>query len=198
MPALWFILAALTVLGLVGASEAQAAAKPRLHRPDYWPKDWPTPPAEFLTAVASANVKYGVSTSDLIAIGKIESEFNPNPPHKPRPKTWAKIRSKEIGKSGKVWQQVYTEAGCHAYGIMGLMPFNFVGVSGGLPVGASLSRGNDITLNVHMAARLLKLHYDRTGDWISAYHAYNPGGGEEYYGRFRKAKAEFDSARGQT
>jgi soluble lytic murein transglycosylase-like protein len=198
MPALWFILAALAVFGLVGASEAQAASKPRLFRPDYWPQSWPTPPAEFLTAVASAAEKYGVKTEDLIAIGKIESGFKPNLPHKSRPKTWAKIRNQQIGKSGKTWGEVYTEADCHAYGIMGVMPFNFVGVPGGLSVGTPLVRGTNITLNVHMAARLLKLHYTRTGDWISAYHAYNPGGGEEYYDRFRKAKAEFDKARGQS
>lgn len=198
MPWVWVVLAVFGVLGLVKVSTADAAPKPRLFRPDYWPKGWPTPPAEFLTAVASASEKYGVKTEDLIAIGKIESEFRPYQPHKARPATWAKIRNKVIGTSGKTWAQVYSMETCHAYGIMGVMPFNFVGVPGGLPVGAPLHRGLNITLNVHMAARLLKAHYEKTGDWISAYHAYNPGGGEEYYQRFRKAKAEFSRARGQS
>jgi len=198
MPWLWFTLAVFALLGLVKVTTAEAAPKVKLYRPDYWPKGWPSPPAEFLTAVASASVKYGVKAEDLIAIGKIESDFNPRKPHKARPATWTKIRDKVIGKSGKTWGQVYSMETCHAYGIMGVMPFNFVGVPGGLPAGAPLWRGLDITLNVHMAARLLKLHYEKTGDWVSAYHAYNPGGGEEYYDRFRKAKAEFEVARGQS
>jgi hypothetical protein len=189
---------AVALFGLLGTATAQAKPAVKLYRPAYWPKSWPSPPGEFLTAVESASKKYNVAPADLVAIGNIESGFNPHSSHKSRPATWKKIKDKQIGKSGKTWSQVYTEADCHAYGIMGLMPFVFVGVPGGLAVGTPLSRGEDITLNVHMAARLLRGFYDRTGDWISAYHAYNPRGGDEYYQRFRKAKAEFESAsRGQ-
>jgi hypothetical protein len=196
MPWIWLILAALTAVGLASASSA--SAKPKLYRPAYWPKGWPTPPAEFLTAVDSATQKYKVKAADLVVLGYIESGFNPRPKHKPRPKTWAKIKDKEIGKSGKKWSQVYTESDCFAYGIMGVMPFNFVGVPGGLPVGASLIRGENITLNVHMAARLLRVLYDKTGDWVSTIHYYNPGGGDEYYQRYRRARAQFDAARSTT
>jgi len=189
---------AVALFSLFGAASAQARPTVKLYRPAYWPKSWPTPPGEFLTAVDAAAKQYKVAPADLIAIGKIESGFKPNSSHQARPATWAKIKNRQIGKSGKTWGQVYTEADCHAYGIMGLMPFNFVGVPGGLAVGTPLSRGENITLNVAMAARLLRGFYEQKGDWISAYHAYNPRGGDKYYQMFRAAKAEFESAaRGQ-
>jgi soluble lytic murein transglycosylase-like protein len=196
----WIVptLIAVAIFSLFGSTMAQARPAAKLYRPAYWPKAWPTPPGEFLTAVESASKKYNIAPADLVAIGLIESGFKPHLPHKARPKTWAKLKDKPFVKTGKTWGQVYTEADCHAYGIMGVMPFNFIGVPGGLPVGTPLVRGEDITLNVHMAARLLRLHYDKTGDWVSAYHAYNPGGGDDYYQKFRKAKSEFEAAtRGQ-
>ncbi len=198
MPWIWFTLAAVALFGLVKVTSVEAAPKPKLYRPAYWPVKWPTPPGEFLTAVESAAKKYQVAPADLVAIGFIESGFKPSLPHKARPKTWYKIRDKKIGTSNKTWGQVYTLETCHAYGIMGLMPFTFIGVPGGLPVGTPLHRGLNITLNVHMAARLLKAHYEKTGDWISAIRAYNPGGGDEYYQRYRRARTEFDAARGVT
>lgn len=198
MPWVWFTLALVAFFGLVKITSVEAAPKPKLHRPDYWPKGWPTPPAEFLTAVASASAKYGVGTSDLVAFGFIESGFKPDVVGKVRPLTWNKIRDRVIGKTGKKWGDLYKEEDCRAYGIMGLMPFGFIGVPGGLPAGTPLRQGLNITLNVHMAARILRYHYDRTGDWISAWHAYNPGGGDYYYQKFRAAKAEFERARGAT
>lgn len=191
----WLLLIVGAVL-VAGATEAVAAT--RKYRPAYWPEKWPTPPAEFLTAVAGAAKDYKVRPDDLVSIAFVESRFNPSPTHSPRLTTWNKIKHKVIGKSYKRWGDVYRAEDCRAYGIMGLMLFNFIGVPGGLPIGAPANGGNNITLNVRMAARLLRYHYERTGDWVSAIRAYNPGGGEEYYGRFRQARDTFTRARGQS
>ena len=192
MPWALLILAFLLVVAPVAAEAAT-----RVHRPDYWPTNWPSPPAEFLTAVAGAATDFSVPAADLVALAFVESRFKPRPTHRVLTSKWRKVWSKEkLGKSGKTWGDYYRENEWHAYGIMGLMPFNFVGVSGGISIGAPLRRGNGITLNVRMAARLLKRRYGQTGDWVSAIRAYNPGGGEAYYESYREAKATFEHARG--
>lgn len=184
------LLGALLVLAL-----ATAKPEPVRYRPDYWPTSWPAPPAEFLTAVVAAAKQYKVKMADLVALAFVESRFDPRAVGRVCPKTWEKIRERKIDPSRPDrWRDHYTLNDCRAIGIMGLMPFNFIGVPGGLPLGAPVTDGFNVTLNVAMAARLLQQQYNRTGDWVSAYHAYNPGGGEEYYERFRRARTVFNTA----
>jgi hypothetical protein len=196
----WPIFAAAAALfAAIAAAPNMAEASVKRVRPSYWPKSWPAPPAEFLVAVAKASEDFKVASADLIALAFVEGKFNPFPRHRVLADKWRKVwQHQVIGKSGKKWGAFYRESDWHAYGIMGLMPFNFVGVPGGLPAGAPLRRGLDISLNVRMAARLLRGHYDRTGDWVTALRAYNPGGGEKYYEAFREAKGEFERARATT
>jgi hypothetical protein len=191
-----FVIVLAAAIGL-SQTDAEAASVKRT-RPDRWPANWPAPPAEFMPAVAEASKKYQVPADYLVAFGFIETRFEPWVMGKVRPATWAKIKDKVIGKSGKTWSQAYTESDMRAVGIMGVMPFNFIGVDGGLPVGTSVRSGLPIRFNVRMAARLLRLLYLATGDWVSALHGYNPGGGEDYYQKLCTAINVYQSARSTT
>jgi hypothetical protein len=151
-----------------------------------------------MPAVIEASQKYHVPPEYLVGIAFCETRFEPWRTGPARPLTWRKVRDRIIGKSGRTWGQVYQESDMRAHGIMGVMPFNFIGVDGGLPVGTSVRSGLPIRFNVRMAARLLRLLYLATGDWVSALHGYNPGGGEDYYQKLRTAINVYQSARSTT
>jgi soluble lytic murein transglycosylase-like protein len=139
-----------------------------------WPRK-PTP--EMMeAAVRAAAAKPGIPQFLLVilAVMRHESGFTTGR-FRHEGKSWENWRNRTIPGGTRTWGQVYQGTDWGSYGPMQLLPFHFVGVSGGIPVGAPLSRGHDVGMSVSLGAGLLARLYERHRNWRDALAAYNSG-----------------------
>jgi len=134
------------------------------------------PSPQLVTYIQDAAKKYSIPLYVMMAIVYNEARFRENSPFRAEPKSWEKWKGKKIPGSTKKWGDCYKQSEWGSYGPMQVLPFNFVGVSGGLKPCEPLSKGHDPRFNVDMAARLVKGYYNKTGSWSAAIARYNGTG----------------------
>lgn len=140
-------------------------------------KAWGVVPSdELLQLAARAVAPFGVPLDVFVAFMRNESSLKTKGVFRQEPKSYAKWRNVKAPGSDKTWGELYTEAEWGSYGPMQLMPFNFVGTSGGLKAGEPLSKGHDTLFNFFQAARLIRDLYRQKGNWRDTFRAYNGSG----------------------
>lgn len=140
-------------------------------------KAWGVVPSdELLQLAARAVAPFGVPLDVFVAFMRNESSLKTKGVFRQEKGSYARWKDKRAPGSDKTWGQLYTEAEWGSYGPMQLMPFNFVGTTGGLKAGEPLSKGHDTLFNFFQAARLIRDLYKQKGNWRDTFRAYNGSG----------------------
>jgi len=140
-------------------------------------KAWGVVPSdELLQLAARAVAPFGVPLDVFVAFMRNESGLKTKGMFRQEKNSYSKWRNIKAPGSDKTWGQLYTEAEWGSYGPMQLMPFNFVGTTGGIAPGEPLGKGHDTLFNFFQAARLIRDLYRQKGNWRDTFRAYNGAG----------------------
>jgi lysophospholipase L1-like esterase len=139
-----------------------------------WPTKWRKPTKEILAAVKAASVKHEVPEEVILAVIRKESNFDPKlRGYRPLKASYARNKDHKIPGSSITWGDKFSEDDWRAISIMQVLPFNLFGVPGLLKASDPISAAFNVRTNIMAGARVLKILYDKYGNFEDAVWKYN-------------------------